>query len=208
MPPADPSGHSRARTVRSPRRAASYDVDASQGTLRLSRVIRIFESRAFAAYSLKMPLRILGRGCLLFLALGCAPAAGVGSDAGAEATLVRGGGLSGASGTIHISLNRAVATAEWCRSDSRRCRAVHLANGALSNILANLDSLAAAVPVAEADTGAIRVACGDVVTTHLSVRRGSHVRTVQEACPHGGAQLDVYWSRVNGLFDVLANAAR
>jgi hypothetical protein len=49
--------------------------------------------------------------------------------------------------------------------------------------------------------------CGDAVTTRLTVRRGQQVRAAQEACPHLAATLAAYWRRVNGVFDVLANAA-
>jgi hypothetical protein len=46
------------------------------------------------------------------------------------------------------------------------------------------------------------------VTTHLTVRRGGHVRVAHEPCPHGAASLDLYWARVDSLFDVLVEAAR
>jgi hypothetical protein len=102
----------------------------------------------------------------------------------------------------------ASAAGEWRRSDSRRSHSVRLSTVALSRVLADLDSLAGVVPPAKADTGAVQTLCGDVVTTHLTIRRGREVRVAQEECPHGGAPLDAYWSRVNSLFDVLANAAQ
>ena len=125
-----------------------------------------------------------------------------------EATLARGGGLSGLTETVHVWLIGAAATAEWRRSDSRRLHAVHLSNNTLSNILADLDSLAGGIPPAKADTGGVQLLCADVVTTHLTVRRGRQVRVAHESCPHGSTQLDAYWARVNSLFDVLAKGAR
>ena len=152
-------------------------------------------------------LRIQARAYLLFVALGCA-SAGTPPAADVEATLARGGGLSGLTETVHVWLIGATAVAEWRRSDSRRSHAVHLSNATLSNILADLDSLAGGIPPAKVDTGGIQLLCGDVVTTHLTIRRGRQVRVTHEACPHGGAPLDAYWSRVDSLFDVLAKAAR
>jgi hypothetical protein len=66
----------------------------------------------------------------------------------------------------------AAAAAEFRRSDSRRAQAVHLSNATLSHILADLDSLVGSIPPAKADTGSVQLLCGDVVTTHVTIRRG------------------------------------
>ena len=75
-------------------------------------------------------------------------------------------------------------------------------------MLADLDSLVGAIPPALQDTAVVQHLCGDVVTTHLAVRRGRHLREAHESCPHGGSSLDLYWARVDSLFDVLVEAAR
>ena len=152
-------------------------------------------------------LRIQARVCLLFLALGCA-SAGSRPDADVEATLARGGGLSGLTETVHIWSIGVQAAAEWRRSDSPRSRTVHLSTATLSNMLIGLDSLVEAIPPVVPDTGAVKRLCGDVVTTHLTIRRGRQVRAAHEACPHGGVALDAYWARVDSLFAVLVKAAR
>ena len=143
---------------------------------------------------------------LLFVALGCA-SAGARAEADLEASLTRGGGLSGVTETVHVWSINATATADLRRSNSRRTVAVHLSNATLLNILAELDSLAGSLPPG-ADTGSVVLLCGDAVTTHLTVRRRREVRVAHEACPRGSAALDAYWSRVDSLFRVLANAAR
>jgi hypothetical protein len=144
---------------------------------------------------------------LPLVAVGCA-SAGSRPEADVEATLARGGGISGVTETIHVWSSGASAAGEWRRSDSRRSRAVHLSTAELSRLLADLDSLAGAIPPAAPDTGRFRIICGDAVTTDLAVRRGRELRVAHEACPHGGAPFDAYWSRVNSLFDLLASAAR
>ena len=75
-------------------------------------------------------------------------------------------------------------------------------------MLIGLDSLVESIPPVVRDTGAVQRFCGDVVTTHLTIRRGGQVRSANEACPHGGGPLDTYWARVDSLFDVLVKAAR
>jgi hypothetical protein len=122
--------------------------------------------------------------------------------------LARGGGLSGIAETVHVWLIGASAAGEWHRSDSRRSHSVRLSTATLSRLLADLDSLAGAIPPAKADTGPLTILCGDAVTTDVTIRRGQRVRVAHEACPHGGAPLDAYWARVNSLFDVLAKAAQ
>ena len=122
--------------------------------------------------------------------------------------MARGGGLSGIAETVHLWSIGASAAGEWRRSDSRRSHSVRLSSAALLRVLADLDSLAGAVPPAKVDTGSVRTLCGDRVTIHLTIRRGGEVRVAQEECPHGTAPLDAYWSRVDSLFDVLEKAAR
>lgn len=152
-------------------------------------------------------MRIRIRFCLLFLALGCASAGGH-PEAGVEATLARGGGLSGLTETVHVWSVDGQAAADWRWSNSRRSRTVRLSNAALSNILVGLDSLVGAVPPVVRDTGTVVTICGDVVTTHVTIRRGGVIRTADETCPHGSDPLDAFWARVDSLFDVLVKAAR
>jgi hypothetical protein len=115
----------------------------------------------------------------------------------------RGGGLSGLAWTVHLWRSGSKAAAEWRRSDVRRWRAVRLPSDSLSAILAVLDSLAGDVPPVVPDTGTMERLCGDTEITRLEVRHGEWARVAQEWCPHYGAGLEAYWTRVNGLFDLL-----
>ena len=124
-----------------------------------------------------------------------------------EATLTRGGGLTGGSETIRAWVTRSEGTATWQRSDQRGSRAVRLSASTVAQIVLELDSLVGNVPPAVADRGPETRLCGDAVTTHLTVRRASQARTAHEGCPHAGTALAQYWARVDSLFDLLAHAA-
>jgi len=186
----------------------------ADGSLRIARFTRFYLIRLRVYSSVERHqqpqgrlLRTRARVCLLLLALGCASSAAR-PEADVEATLARGGGLSGLTETVHVWSIGVQAGAELRRSDSPRSRTVHLSTATLSTMLIGLDSLVESIPPVVRDTGAVQRLCGDVVTTHLTIRRGGQVRSAHEACPHGGGPLDAYWARVDSLFDVLVKAAR
>jgi hypothetical protein len=141
------------------------------------------------------------------LSLGCVTARPR-SKPDVEATMSRGGGLSALVWTVHLWRAGSRTAAEWQQSDVRRWQTVRLPSDSLSVILAALDSLAGDVPPIVPDTGTMQRLCGDTEITRLEVRRGEWARVAQESCPHYGAGLEAYWTRVNGLFDLLANAAQ
>jgi len=150
--------------------------------------------------------RIRATICLSILTLACA-SAGAHPEPDVEATLTRGGGLSAVTQTVRVWRVGPQAEATYRRSNSSRQRTVRLPGATLIATLGELDSLVGAVPPAIPDTASMQIMCGDVVTTHLTVRRGQLVRAAQEDCPHLGPALDAFWRRVNGAFDALANAA-
>lgn len=144
---------------------------------------------------------------ILLGATACA-SAGAGPTPDVEATLTRGGGLGGTAEIVRVWTTGSQGSATWHRSNARRAHVIHLPSNTLAQMLSQLDSLADAVPAAVPDTGNVQRLCGDVVTTQLTVQRGSRVRIAREVCPHLGPALESYWARVNRLFDVLASAAR
>ena len=107
----------------------------------------------------------------------------------------RGGGLSELARTVHLWRSGSKTAAEWRRSDVRRWRAVSLPYDSLSAILADLDSLAGAIPPVVPDTGSLGRICGDTEITRLEVRHIEWARVAQEWCPHYGAGLEAYWAR-------------
>jgi len=151
-------------------------------------------------------LLIRARVCLAVLAVACA-SAGAHPEPDVEATLTRGGGLAAITEMVRVSRVGPQVTATFRSSASRRQRTVRLPSATLVATLADLDSLVGAVPPAVPDSGPMQRLCGDAATTRLTVRHGQEVRAAQEACPHFGVALDAYWRRVNGVFDLLANAA-
>ena len=147
---------------------------------------------------------------LVSLAIGviaCASAAVV-PQPELEATLSRGGGLHGIRETIRVWSANADPHASVQQSNEDRPRIVRLPKNTLDSVLVILDSAVHVVPAIPPDTGALRPLCGDVILTHIEVRRGSSVHSAQEECPHRTAASTAYWQRVDSLFRLLQASAR
>jgi hypothetical protein len=145
---------------------------------------------------------------VLVIALsGCTPAR-LRTEPPLTVTLARGGGLSGISETIHIWEAGSNPRANAQRSNEEKARIVQLPGKTLDSALVMLENFANAAPVIPSDTGSIRPLCGDAILTRVQVRRGKRVQVVQEECPHRTRESEIYWQRVNSLFQLLAGAAR
>jgi hypothetical protein len=134
--------------------------------------------------------------------------ASVRPNSAVEAILTRSGGLSGITETIRISSTSGgpVATSEL--SNENQSRTIRLPRKTLDSSLVVIKSLVSAPPQIPADTGLIRPICGDVVLTHIEVRRDGRAQSAQEECPHRTPASESYWQRVDSLFRLLASAAR
>jgi hypothetical protein len=125
-----------------------------------------------------------------------------------EAILTRGGGLSGISQRIHISSTSGDPTATSQLSNENRSRAIQLPRATLDSSLVVIESFVNAPPQIPADTGLLRPICGDVILTHIEVRRDGRIRSAQEECPHRTPESRSYWQSVDSLFRLLASGAR
>jgi hypothetical protein len=125
-----------------------------------------------------------------------------------DATLSRGGGLSGISETIRIWSISGEPHGTVQLSNERRARTIRLPRQTLDSTLVVIESLISVLPRIPADTGLLRPICGDAILTHIQVRRGSHAQSAQEECPHRTPASETYWQRVDSLFQFLAFAAR
>jgi hypothetical protein len=142
---------------------------------------------------------------LLGGALGCAsaPATPARPDDG-EATLTRGGGITGLVESVHISSSGGVADGTYLRSDRQRARPLSLPSKSLDSTLLVIENLAAHAPPPPRDT---RTVCADVILIHVESRRGEVVRTAQEECPHRDRASTAYWARLDSLFRQLIASA-
>ncbi len=124
-----------------------------------------------------------------------------------EAVLTRGGGLSGITETIRISSTggEPVATSEL--SNENKLRTIRLPGKTLDSSLVVIESFVSAPPQIPADTGLLRPICGDVILTHIEVRRDGRAKSAQEECPHRTRASESYWQRVDSLYRFLASAA-
>ena len=154
-----------------------------------------------------LPLHIVRVSAVAALAaaLGCASASQP-SDADGEATLTRGGGITGLSETIHIASDGGLATGTYSRSDGQEPRPLRLSGASLDSTLRTIHELAEAAPHIPADTG--RTVCADVILIHVDSRRGRLTRTAQEECPHRTTDSERYWQRVDSIFRALAATAQ
>jgi hypothetical protein len=162
-------------------------------------------SRYHSASMLRIrPLPLLAA-VALAAALGCASASQP-SDTDGEATLTRGGGITGLSETIHIASSGGLATGTYRRSDRQEPRPLGLSATSLDSTLLTIHGLAEAAPRIPADTG--RTVCADVILIHVDSRRGTFTRTAQEECPHRTTESERYWQRVDSVFRALAATAQ
>ena len=125
-------------------------------------------------------------------------------DPAVEAILTRGGGLSGISQTIRIWSTSGMPAATSELSNENRSRTIRLPRKTLDSSLVAIESLVSAPPQIPADTGLLRPLCGDVILTHIEVRRDGRAQTAQEECPHRTPASESYWQRVDSLFRLLA----
>jgi hypothetical protein len=124
-----------------------------------------------------------------------------------EAILSRSGGLSGIAETVTISSIKGEPRAYFQTSKNSRSRKIDLPGATLNTTLAALESLAVAPPEIPPETGGVPRICGDVILKHLEVRRGGEIHSAQEECPHRTIASEVYWQRVDSVFQLLASKA-
>ena len=136
-------------------------------------------------------------------AVACASAAPAEREDG-EATLTRGGGITGLVETIHISSVAGVAHGEYLRSDQQQARPLTLPPASLHSTFSLIDNLATHAPPPPKTT---RTVCADVILLHVESQRGDVVRTAQEECPHRDSASAAYWARLDSLFRVLVSSA-
>jgi hypothetical protein len=117
-----------------------------------------------------------------------------------EAILIRSGGLSGITETIRISSTGGELAGTSELSSENRSRAIRLPRKTLDSSLVVIESLVDAPPQMPADTGLLRPICGDVILTHIEVRRDGRAQSAQEDCPHRTPASESYWQRVDSLF--------
>ena len=140
----------------------------------------------------------------LIAVLGCASVTPAEREDG-EATLTRGGGITGLVETIQISSIGGVTQGTYLRSDRQEARQLTLPPRSLDSTLSVIENLAAHAPRPPKDN---RTVCADVILIHVESRRGDAVRTAQEECPHQSQDSEKYWQRLNALFrDLAASAA-
>jgi hypothetical protein len=153
---------------------------------------------------------ILRKGSLLLIPFGAVACASTapGPSIEIEASLSRGGGLSGISETIRLWSEGGQVRGSLARSDENRPRRIRLPRRTLDSALVLIDSLIAAAPILPWDTGEVRMICGDAILTHIQVRRGDRIQSAQEECPHRTPASETYWRQVDGLFRFLTSAAR
>ncbi len=152
-------------------------------------------------------LRNLGSLLVALSVLACASAPPR-MDPDVEATLSRGGGLSGISETIRIWSISGEPHGTVQLSNERRSRTIPLPRQTLDSALVVIESLVSNSPTIPADTGLLRPICGDATLTRIQVRRGSHAQFAREECPNRTPASETYWQRVDSLFQFLASAAR
>jgi len=139
--------------------------------------------------------------------LSCA-CASVRPDSTVEATLTRGGGLSGITETIRISSTSGELAATSELSNENRSRTIRLPRKTLDSSLVVIESFVSAPPQIPVDTGLLRPLCADVILTRIEVRRDGRAQSAQEECPHRTPASESYWQRVDSLFRLLASGAR
>jgi hypothetical protein len=125
-----------------------------------------------------------------------------------EATLIRGGGITGITETIRISSTNGEPSATSERSNENRSRTIRLPRKTLDSSLVDIESFVSAPPQIPADTGLHRPHCADVILTRIEVRRDGRTQTAQEECPHRTPASESYWQRVDSLFRLLVSAAQ
>jgi hypothetical protein len=125
-----------------------------------------------------------------------------------EAIMIHSGGLSGITETIRISSTGGAPTATSELSSENEARAIRLPRNTLDSSLVVIESFVSAPPQMPADMGLLRPICGDVILTHIEVRRDGRAKSAQEECPHRTPASESYWQRVDSLYRLLASAAR
>jgi hypothetical protein len=148
--------------------------------------------------------RTIGQVVVGLCVLSCASAP-VRPDPTVEAILTRGGGLSGITETIRIWSTSGKPAATSKLSNENRSRTIRLPRKTLDSSLVEIQSFVSAPPQIPADTGRLRPLCGDVILTHIEVRRDGRAQTAQEECPHRTPASENYWRRVDSLFRLLAS---
>jgi hypothetical protein len=125
-----------------------------------------------------------------------------------EAILTRSGGLSGISETIRISATGGEPAATSKLSNENQLRTIRLLRKTLDSSLVVIESFVSAPPQIPPGTGLLRPICGDVILTHIEVRRDGRASSAQEECPHRTPASKSYWQSVDSLFRLLASGAR
>ena len=125
-----------------------------------------------------------------------------------EAILTRGGGLSGITETIRISSTGGEPAATSELSNENQSRTIRLPRKTLDSSLVVIESFVSAPPQIPADTGLLRPLCGDVILTHIEIRRDGRAQSAQEECPHRTPASESYWKSVDSLFRLLASGAQ
>jgi hypothetical protein len=125
-----------------------------------------------------------------------------------DATLARGGGITGLSETVHIWSTSGESRAIYARSDRQGSLPVQLPEQTLDSSLTVIESLIRKVPRIPPDTLARRVVCADVILLRIDVRSDARIDSAQEECPHRTRESELYWQRVDSLFELFRAAAR
>jgi hypothetical protein len=121
-----------------------------------------------------------------------------------EATISRGGGITGLVETIHISSVGGIAQGTYLRSDRQDARPLTLPSRSLDSTLSVIEDLTTHAPSPPRDN---RTVCADVILIHAESRRGDIVRSAQEECPHRNRDSEDYWRRFDALFRQLVSSA-
>jgi hypothetical protein len=122
-----------------------------------------------------------------------------------DATLTRGGGITGMSETVTLSSADGHGRGTWQRSDRPQPSQVRLSSAEILETLRTLDSTAMALPPSPPPDDRH---CADYILMRLEVRSGSTARVAQEECPHRSDALEAYWSRLHEIFNGLVRAAQ
>jgi hypothetical protein len=148
--------------------------------------------------------KIALKAVLALAGVACAPIARpVSQDL--DATLTRGGGITGMSETVLLSSTAGRGQGTWQRSDRPQPSQIRLSNDQILETLRSLDSAAMALPPSPPPDDRH---CADYILMRLEVRSGSAVHVAQEECPHRTDALETYWRRLHQIFDGLVRATQ
>jgi hypothetical protein len=141
---------------------------------------------------------------LVLAVISCAPVARPATQ-DLDATLTRGGGITGMSEAVTLSSSAGRAQGSWQRSDRPQARQIRLSDDRILATLRSLDSTAMALPPSPPPDDRH---CADYILMRVEVRSGASVHVAQEECPHRTDALETYWRRLHQIFDELIRAAQ